>query len=368
MAPRPYWKGYLKLSLVSCPIALYPAIDASERVSFRQVNKKTGNRLRQQLVDFVTGEVVEAEDKGRGYEVGENQFLVVEEEELEKARTRPYSAAPTAQEEAPPIARRGAPKVEAKRSRPEPKILAPPRPRIENTRTIEIERFVPRGQIDARYHHTPYYIGPRDLVGQEAFAVIRYALSAKRAVGMGRVVLSNRERPIMLEPMGLGLRGITLRYTHQIRSEAEYFGDIPEMSLPKEMLRIAEHIVGIETLQFHLVDAQREERYDAASRKTCGAFAEERDRTRWQYSRRACRSSSRPSSPDVDDKGNLRVPSDYRTTYQMLGSWAVAKDDGPSSKEMHMVYASPGTTVGRFPGNKLWGDGWGWSWFDATNP
>jgi DNA end-binding protein Ku len=263
MAPRPYWKGYLKLSLVSCPVALYPAIDASERVSFRQVNKQTGNRLRQQLVDSVTGEVVEVEDKGRGYEVGENQFLVVEEEELEKAReearTQPFSAAPAAQDEAPPIARRGAPKVEAKRSTPEPDILAPPRPRIENTRTIEIERLVPRGQIDARYHHTPYYIGPRDLVGQEAFAVIRDALSAKGVVGMGRVVLSNRERPIMLEPMGLGLRGITLRYTHEIRSESEYFGDIPEMSLPKEMLRIAEHIVEMKLEDFD--PAYLEDRY-----------------------------------------------------------------------------------------------------------
>ena len=254
MAPRPYWKGYLKLSLVSCPIALYPAIDASERVSFRQVNKQTGHRLRQQLVDSVTGEVVEVEDKGRGYEVGENQFLVVEEEEFEKAReaarTQPFSEAPAAQDEAPPIARRGAPKVEAKRSTPEPDILAPPRPRIEKTRTIEIERFVPRGQIDARYHHTPYYIGPRDLVGQEVFAVIRDALSAKGVVGMGRVVLSNRERPIMLEPMGLGLRGITLRYRHEIRSEAEYFGNIPQMSLPKEMLSIAEHIVDIKLKDF----------------------------------------------------------------------------------------------------------------------
>ena len=111
-------------------------------------------------------------------------------------------------------------KVEAKRSVPEPEIVGPPRPRIENTRTIEIERFVPLGQVDARYHHTPYYIAPRDLVGQEAFAVIRDALSAKDVVGMGRVVLSNRERPIMLEPMGLGLRGITLRYSHEIRSDA----------------------------------------------------------------------------------------------------------------------------------------------------
>jgi DNA end-binding protein Ku len=214
-------------------------------------------------VDSVTGEVVQVVDKGRGYEVGENQFLVVEEEELEKAReearTQPFSAAPAAQDEAPPIARRGAPKVEAKRSTPEPDIVAPPRPRIEKTRTIEIERFVPRGQIDARYHHTPYYIGPRDLVGQEAFAVIRDALSAKGVVGMGRVVLSNRERPIILEPMGLGLRGITLRYTHEIRSEAEYFGDIPEMSLPKEMLRIAEHIVEVKLEDFD--PAYLEDRY-----------------------------------------------------------------------------------------------------------
>ena len=215
-------------------------------------NKQTGTRLRQQLVDSVTGEVVEAENKGRGYEIGENQFLVVKEEELEKAReearTLPYSAAPAAKEEAPPIAGRSAPKAEAKHAVPE--IVAPPRPRIENTRTIEIERFVPLGQIDARYHHTPYYIAPRDLVGQEAFAVIRDALSAKDVVGMGRVVLSNRERPIMLEPMGLGLRGITLRYSHEIRSEAEYFADIPEMPLPKEMLSIAEHIIELKLEDF----------------------------------------------------------------------------------------------------------------------
>jgi DNA end-binding protein Ku len=205
-------------------------------------------------VDSVTGEVVEAEDKGRGYEVGENEFLVVEKEELEKAReearTRPYSVAPAAQDDTPPIARRRESKVEAKRPTPEPDILAPPRPRIENTRTIEIERFVPRGQIDARYHHTPYYIAPRDLIGQEAFAVIRDALSAKGVVGMGHVVLSNRERPIMLEPMGLGLRGITLRYTHEIRSEAEYFADVPQMLLPKEMVSIAEHIIELKLEDF----------------------------------------------------------------------------------------------------------------------
>src|SRR5436190_5118565 len=104
MAPRPHWKGFLKLSLVSCPIALYPAISPAERISFRQVNKRTGHRLRQQLVDSVTGEVVEAHDKGRGYEVGQDQFLVVQDEELtrarEEARDRPFTAPPFAQ--APP--------------------------------------------------------------------------------------------------------------------------------------------------------------------------------------------------------------------------------------------------------------------------
>jgi hypothetical protein len=98
--PRPHWKGYLKLSLVSCPIALYPAISAADRVSFRQVNRQTGHRLRQQLVDSVTGQIVESHDKGRGYEVGENQFLLVQDGELKAARqegrSRPFSEAPAA--------------------------------------------------------------------------------------------------------------------------------------------------------------------------------------------------------------------------------------------------------------------------------
>jgi DNA end-binding protein Ku len=172
MAPRPYWKGHLKLSLVSCPIALYPAVDASERIAFRQVNRATGNRLRQQLVDSVTGEAVAPREKGRGYEVGENQFVVLEEEELakarEEARTRPYSPPP-------PVAKREPEQLSAPRdasarapkpAKEAPRVVMPPAPRIENTRTIEIQRFVPRAQIDPRYHLTPYYIAPRDLIGQ----------------------------------------------------------------------------------------------------------------------------------------------------------------------------------------------------------
>src|SRR6202049_1977093 len=145
-AARPYWKGYLKLSLVSCPIALYSATSSSERVSFRQINKKTGNRLRQQLVDEVTREPVEGEDKGRGYEYAKNQYLVVEDDELDAVA-------------------------------------------IESTHTIEIDAFVPRSEIDERYLDSPYYITPNDQVGQEAFAVIRDAMRGKGMAALARVVL-----------------------------------------------------------------------------------------------------------------------------------------------------------------------------------
>src|SRR4051794_16183705 len=193
MAPRAHWKGFLKLSLVSCPVALYPAISAAEKISFRQVNRDTGNRLRQQLVDSVTGEVVESHNKGRGYEVGESQFLMVQDEELEaaqqEARTRPFSTAPSRPQPAPlveePPARRGADlklveptKSPAKREEAPPIVpppVPPPRPIVENTRTIELDRFVPREQIDPLYYNAPYYIASRDQVGLEAFAVIRDA-------------------------------------------------------------------------------------------------------------------------------------------------------------------------------------------------
>ena len=262
MAPRAHWKGFLKLSLVSCPIALYPAISAAEKVSFRQVNRETGNRLRQQLVDTVTGEVVGSQNKGRGYEVGENDFLIVENEELEvaqqEARVRAFNVAPAQPETMQP--RRNVPTqppVPTKLARAErqeaPPIVpppGPPRPIIENTRTIELDRFVDPNQIDAAYYNAPYFVVPRDEVGQEAFAVIRDAMAAKGLVGIGRVVLSNRERPILIEPRGSGLRGITLRYANEVRDAAEYFADIPKLTLPDEMLTITSHILDTKTEDF----------------------------------------------------------------------------------------------------------------------
>ncbi len=220
MAPsRPYWKGYLKLSLVSCPIALYTATASSERVAFRQINKRTGNRLRQQLVDEETGEPVEAADKGRGYEVDKGVYLRVEDEELDAIA-------------------------------------------IESSHTIDIDHFVPKSQIDERYVDSPYYLVPENKVAIEAFAVIRDAMRAKKMVGLGRVVLSKRERVVMLQPWGKGLLGTTLRYLYELRDAEAYFEDIPEVQIPSDMLALAEHILDSKAADF---DASKfHDRYEAA--------------------------------------------------------------------------------------------------------
>ena len=263
MAPRPYWKGHLKLSLVSCPIALYAAIDNSERLSFRQVNRRTGS-LRHQLVDMVTGDAVASSEKGRGYEVAENQFVVIEDKELERARAEAigFPRAGGSTEEPDESQRQEKVKVTRHKGHESSPLIASPRLRISNPRSIDIERFIPHQQIDARYYHTPYYIAPRDAMAHEVFTVIREAMTAKGVVGLARVVLSNRERPILIEPLGPGLRGMTLRYAHEIRGEAEVFGDIPELVLPAEMLEVAGQIVDTKTADFDV--AWLEDRYRAA--------------------------------------------------------------------------------------------------------
>ncbi len=204
---RPYWKGYIKLALVSCPIALYTASSSSERVAFRQINKKTGNRLRQQLVDEATREPVEAADKGRGYEYAKNAYVLIEDEEIESIE-------------------------------------------VESNHMIEIDSFVPRSEIDERYLDSPYYIGPNDPVGQEAFAVIREAMRGKNMAALGRVVLAKRERVIMLQPWDKGLLGTTLRYPYEIRDSKDYFYDIPDVKVSPDLLTLAEHILKSKEAEF----------------------------------------------------------------------------------------------------------------------
>jgi DNA end-binding protein Ku len=204
---RPYWKGYLKLALVSCPIALHAACSTAERIKFRQVNKATGNRLRQQLVDEETGAPVGPEHKARGYEVAKGHYLIVADEELDAIE-------------------------------------------IASTHTIEIDSFVPRSQIDQRFFDSPYYITPNEPVGQEAFAVIREAMRGKRMAALGRLVLSKRERVITLEAYGKGLLGTTLRYPSEVRNAEDYFCDLPELTLAPDMLTLAEHIVDSKAADF----------------------------------------------------------------------------------------------------------------------
>jgi DNA end-binding protein Ku len=200
MAPRANWKGYLKLSLVSCPVALFPAASSSERVSFHLINSETHNRLKQQYVDSVTGDLVDSSDRMRGYEIAKNEYVPVSDEELEDVA-------------------------------------------LESTHTIEIEQFVPRKQVDEVYFDSHYYIAPDDKVGEESFAVIREAMRQRDVVGLARVVLFRRERILMIEPRGKGLMATTLRYDYEVRDEDAYFDDIGDTHVGKEMLDLANHII-----------------------------------------------------------------------------------------------------------------------------
>src|ERR1700709_2393167 len=183
MAPRAYWKGSLKLSLVSCPVLLYPASTSLEKTRFHMINKETGNRLKQQMVDSETGDVVESDQKGRGYEVSKGEYVEVEKEELEAVQ-------------------------------------------VESNHTIDIDSFGPRDEIDKRYLNNPYYIAPDGKAGADAIAVIRDAMKDKDRVALARIVLSNREHVIANEPLGTGLLATTLRYPYELRDEDDYFNDI----------------------------------------------------------------------------------------------------------------------------------------------
>jgi DNA end-binding protein Ku len=200
MAPRANWKGFLRLSLVTCPVALYPATSDSEKVSFNQINRKTGHRIKYAKVDADTGEEVASEDIMKGYKVDTDTYIEVSKEELEDIA-------------------------------------------LESTHTIEIDEFVPKSDIDGRYLIRPYYLVPDGKVGHDAFAVIRETVRSMNKVAIGRVVLTNREHIIALEPLGKGLMGTLLRYPYEVRSETEYFDDIQDVKVTKEMLDLARHIV-----------------------------------------------------------------------------------------------------------------------------
>src|SRR4051812_36266504 len=206
-APRAYWKGSLKLSLVSCPVVLYPASTSVDKTRFHMINKETGNRLKQQMVDAETGDVVESDQKGRGYELSKGEYVEVEKEELEAVQ-------------------------------------------VESNHTIDIDSFVPREEVDKRYFNHPYYIAPDGKAGIDAFAVIRDAMKDKDRVALARIVLSSREHVIAIEPLGKGLLGTTLRYPYELRDEDDYFDDIKNPKISKDMIELASHILDSKAAHF----------------------------------------------------------------------------------------------------------------------
>lgn len=204
MAVRPYWKGYLKLSLVTCPVEMMPATSDSEKVRFHTLNRKTGNRVLSQYVDSVTGKVVREEDEVKGYPHGEDDYVILEDEELEEVA-------------------------------------------LESTKTIDITSFTKRDAIEWIWLDTPYYLTSSDKVGEEAFSVIRAAMEAQDMVGISRLVIARRERAIMLEPRGKGIVLWTLRYGDEVRDETEYFDRIKDEKAGSGMMPLVLKLIKKQT-------------------------------------------------------------------------------------------------------------------------
>jgi DNA end-binding protein Ku len=202
-----YWRGYLKLSLVTCPIELTPATSESEKVRFRTINKDTGNPIVSRYVDAVTGKPVDDEDEARGYERGENDFLILEDEELENVV-------------------------------------------LESARTVDVEKFIPHDTVEWIWLESPNYISPSDPVGHEAFAVIRDAMRATGMVGVSRVVLGRRERACILEPRDKGIVLWTLKFGEEVRPESEYFAGIPDDKSDPELKPLIAQLIKAQKRQW----------------------------------------------------------------------------------------------------------------------
>jgi Ku protein len=221
-ARRAYWKGYLKLSLVTCPIALYPASSQAEKTHFHQINRRTGHRLRQQMVDEETGEAVERDEKSRGYEIAKGKYVEIEPEEIKAIQ-------------------------------------------VESTHTLDIDSFVPLEEIDRRYFERPYYIVPDGKAGREAFAVIRDAMKDKGRVALARIVLTSREHTMAIEPFGKILLGTVLRYDYEVRDAKELAQAVPSPKIPKEMLSLAAHI--LDTKAGHFDPSRFKDEFEIELRK-----------------------------------------------------------------------------------------------------
>lgn len=204
MAIRPYWKGYLKLSLVTCGVQMVPATSESDRVRFHTLNRPTGNRVVSRYVDSITGKEVKEEDEVKGYPRGQNEYVMLEDEELENVA-------------------------------------------LDSTKSIDISSFTPRDTIDWIWLDTPYYMSPNEQVGQEAFSVIRDAMEAQKMVGISRLVITRRERAAMLEPRGKGIVLWTLRYADEVRDAERYYEGIGNEKTDNDMMTLVKKLIKKQT-------------------------------------------------------------------------------------------------------------------------
>lgn len=219
MAPRPAWKGYLKLSLVTCAVELSGATTNAEKVSFRTLNRETGNAVRRQYIDSESGKPVDEKNEVRGFEVEKDEFLLIEDEDIEAVQ-------------------------------------------IESSHTLSLDSFVDKSDVDPVYVEKPYYLTPADKVSEEAFAVIRQALETKKMAGMARIVLYQRERPCMIEPFGKGMLLTTLRYGDTVRSADESYDDLSKIKVDDDMLDLAMRVIERKKGKFDPV--KLEDRYGQA--------------------------------------------------------------------------------------------------------
>ncbi len=219
MAVRPAWKGYLKLSLVTCGVELSNATTQSEKVSFRILNRATGNTVSRQYIDSVTGKPVEEKNEVKGFEIETDKFLLFEEAEIESVQ-------------------------------------------IESSHTLSLESFVDKAEIEQIYLDTPYYLAPSDKVSEEAFAVIRDALLDKKMAGLARMVLYRRERPVVIEAFGDGMLLTTLRYENTVRQPGTVFEGIGKVKVDQEMIDLATHIIDKKRGKFD--PSKFEDHYEAA--------------------------------------------------------------------------------------------------------
>jgi DNA end-binding protein Ku len=218
-APRAQWKGFLKFGEVTCPVALYTAASTSERISFHTINRATGNRVRREFIDSVSGEAVEKEDQVKGYEVNKDDYIILEPEEV-------AAAVP------------------------------------ESDKTLEVETFLPCSEIDDLYFDKPYYLAPSDRTGEEACALLREGMRQKKVAALARAVLFRRMRTMLIQPHGPGLMGTTLKFDYEVRSVKDAFSDVPKVKITGEMLDLARHIINTKKGRFD--PAEFDDRYEAA--------------------------------------------------------------------------------------------------------